>query len=70
MTRSMKQWLIAPVSLLAATAASAHEGHVVASTPGDSLLHWLTHPDHILPLAGALVLLVGMIGLLVRHFRR
>lgn len=70
MTRSMTQWLVALFSLLAATGAHAHEGHVVATTPGDSLLHWLTHPDHILPLAGAIALLAGVVGLLVRHFRR
>ena len=70
MTRSMTHWLIALLSLLMATGAHAHEGHAVATTPGDSLLHWLTHPDHILPLVGALALLVGLAALLVRHFRR
>ena len=70
MTRSMTQGSIALVSLLAATGAGAHEGHVAATTPGDSLLHWLTHPDHILPLVGAVALLVGVAGLLVRHFKR
>ncbi|RRQ22862.1 hypothetical protein D6C00_13610 [Thiohalobacter thiocyanaticus] len=58
------------LSLLATSGARAHEGHAVTTTPGDSLLHWLTHPDHILPLVGAAVLLGGLVGLLVRQFRR
>lgn len=70
MTRSMTQGLIALFSLLAVTGAHAHEGHAVTPTPGDSLLHWLTHPDHILPLVGGIALLAGVAGLLVRHFRR
>lgn len=70
MTRSMTQWLIAILALVTATGAYAHEGHAVTTTPGDSLLHWLTHPDHILPLVGGVALLAGVAGLLVRHFRR
>lgn len=70
MTRSMTQGLIALVSLPAATGAGAHEGHAVTTAPGDSLLHWLSHPDHVLPLVGAVALLIGVAGLLVRHFKR
>lgn len=70
MTRSMTQGLIALVFLLAATGVRAHEGHAVATAPSDSLLHWLTHPDHILPLVGAVVLLAGVVGGLIRQFKR
>ncbi|MAT64950.1 MAG: hypothetical protein CMN57_04850 [Gammaproteobacteria bacterium] len=66
----MTQWLIAILSLVTATATHAHEGHAVTTAPGDSLLHWLTHPDHILPLVGGVALVAGLGGLLVRHFRR
>ncbi|BAZ94655.1 UDP-glucose 4-epimerase [Thiohalobacter thiocyanaticus] len=70
MTRSTTQWLIAILSLATVTGAHAHEGHAVTTTPGDSLLHWLTHPDHILPLVAGVALVVVLGGLLVRHFRR
>lgn len=70
MTRSMLLWLTGFLSLLATSGARAHEGHAVTTTPGDSLLHWLSHPDHVLPLVGGVALLAGVAGLLVRHCRR
>ena len=60
----MKKLLSLPLSFAATVTAFAHEGH--GHTDGYTIKHYLTEPEHVIPIVVAAALAI----VLVAHFRK